>query len=122
MGKNLIWDESGLKIIQLLIILVLVKKVYTFVTKMLSMSVETLRISRGADLKGLRRSKGITQQKMADLSGISLPTIIRMENGKKNWRIESELVFVQILSEMKDTHYLNDEGRWRPLKSKKVKA
>lgn len=82
------------------------------------MRVELLRIKRGKELKELRRSKGITQLKMASISGISLPTIIRMENGKKNWRVESELAFIHILSEMPDTHYINEEGKWRPIKLK----
>jgi transcriptional regulator with XRE-family HTH domain len=85
------------------------------------MNVESLRVTRGGGLKSLRKSKGITQSKMAEISGVSLPTIIRMEKGAKNWRVESELVFIHVLSQMPDTHYLNDEGRWRPLKSKKEK-
>lgn len=82
------------------------------------MRVELLRIKRAKELKNLRKSKGITQAKMALISGISLPTILRMENGQKNWRVESELAFIHILSEMQDTHYLNEEGKWRPIKLK----
>lgn len=61
-----------------------------------------LRIKRGQELRDLRKSKGITQVKMAALSGVSLPTIIRMEKAKKNWRIDLELIFRHALSEMPD--------------------
>lgn len=100
----------------------MVKKVYIFVSKTLNMQVELLRIKRGKELQELRKSKGITQATMAGVSGISLPTIIRMEKGKKNWRVESELAFIHVLSQMPDTHYMNEEGKWRPIKAKKVNA
>lgn len=85
------------------------------------MNVGKLRINRGNDLRALRKSKGITQTMIAQLSGVSLPTVIRMEKGGKNWRVESELAFILALSEMPDTHYLNEEGKWRPINAKKAK-
>lgn len=66
------------------------------------MNVENMRVERGLELKRLRKSKGITQVDMAKKSGVSLPTIIRMEKGKKNWRIDCELVFRHVLSGMPD--------------------
>jgi transcriptional regulator with XRE-family HTH domain len=66
------------------------------------MNVENLRIQRGVELKKLRKSKGITQEGIAKLIGVSLATIIRMERGKKNWGIDWELRFRHTLSTMPD--------------------
>lgn len=62
------------------------------------MSIENLRIRRGLDLKALRKSKGITQANIAKMSGVSLPTVIRMEKGKVSWSIDCELRFRLALS------------------------
>jgi transcriptional regulator with XRE-family HTH domain len=66
------------------------------------MNVELLRIERGKELRKLRKLKGITQEKIAKLCGISLPTIGRMEKGKKNWGIDCELLFLAVLKEIPD--------------------
>lgn len=68
----------------------------------LEIQVEILRIERGQQLKKLRKTKGITQEKLAAISGVSLPTIIRMERGQKNFGIDCELRFRHALSGMPD--------------------
>jgi transcriptional regulator with XRE-family HTH domain len=60
------------------------------------------RVQRGKELRDLRKQKGVTQAEMAKLSGVSLPSIIRMEKAKKNWRIDLELIFRKTLEEMPD--------------------
>jgi DNA-binding XRE family transcriptional regulator len=82
------------------------------------MQIENSRIERGKELKRLRKSKGVTQVKMAEISGVSLPTIIRMEKGKKNWGIDCELRIRHVLTDMPNSHYMDDGGRWRPINKK----
>lgn len=64
------------------------------------MTVDYLRAERGQELKKLRKSKGITQEEIAKLSGIALATIIRIERGKKNYGIDNELRIRAVLGPM----------------------
>jgi transcriptional regulator with XRE-family HTH domain len=62
------------------------------------MCIDIMRKERGQALKSVRKAKGITQGQAAILSGVSLPTVIRMELGKVSWSIDSELRIMQALS------------------------
>jgi transcriptional regulator with XRE-family HTH domain len=66
------------------------------------MSIDSLRVKRGLELKALRKLKGITQVQIAEICGVSLPTIGRMERGEKNWRVDCELQMLHVLNGMPD--------------------
>lgn len=46
------------------------------------MTEQTIRTEIGARIKELRLSQGLTQQQLADLSGLSKPNISNIEAGK----------------------------------------
>lgn len=66
------------------------------------MDVVLLRQQRGLELRNLRKQKGKTQGEMAKITGVSLPSIMRMEKGEKNWRIDLELIFRETLLALPD--------------------
>lgn len=83
------------------------KKDVIFGIKIYHMTIDNLRSDRGKELKALRKAKGITQQQMAQISGISLPTVIRMEGGKVSWSIDCELRFRNALVDLPDKEKAN---------------
>jgi transcriptional regulator with XRE-family HTH domain len=67
-------------------------------TSMTRDEVVSERKKRGETLRALRKQKKISQVKMMQLSGLSLPTIIRIETGKREWRIDSEIMYMKAIS------------------------
>jgi transcriptional regulator with XRE-family HTH domain len=64
--------------------------------------VQEERKRRSENMRNLRLSKGISQEKLAQISGLSWPTIVRIENGKKEWRIDSEIIYIKALNSLTD--------------------
>ena len=68
---------------------------------MTQQQIQAERKKRSDAMRRLRKSKGISQEQLVAISGLSLPTIIRIEQGKKEWRIDSELIYLNALAEIK---------------------
>lgn len=62
--------------------------------------VQKERKRRSEVMRNLRLSKGISQEKLAQISGLSWPTIVRIEKGDKEWRIDSEIIYLKTLSNL----------------------
>jgi transcriptional regulator with XRE-family HTH domain len=62
--------------------------------------IQTERKKRSDAMRRLRKSKGISQQKLAQISGLSWPTIVRIEKGEQEWRIDSELIYLATLNNL----------------------
>lgn len=50
-----------------------------------------------ADITELRQSKGISQQELANMTGIKQPVIARMEKGTTNPRLDTVIKIVEAL-------------------------
>ena len=49
------------------------------------------------DLKAIRKSKGLSQKELSELSGLSVDTICNMENGDRSFTIKSLLKYLNAL-------------------------
>jgi DNA-binding XRE family transcriptional regulator len=78
------------------------------------------RIKRSYKLRALRKSKGITQHQMAILSGLSWPTVIRIEGGKVEWRIDSEIIYCTTLRKITKEDILKVRELTKELNNKKT--
>ena len=62
--------------------------------------IQSERKKRSVELRKRREETGIGQRAFAKLSGLSWPTIVRIEGGKKEWRVDSELMYLAALNSL----------------------
>jgi len=96
---------SAVNLISLLKTLVYLKQKITFGKHFPQMNREEIqseRKKRSAELRNLRLSKGVSQERLIAISGLSWPTITRIESGAKEWRIDSEIMYINALNSLTD--------------------
>lgn len=61
------------------------------------MDINPIRKKRAVELKQMRIEKCVNRKQMSEISGLSRTTIIRIENGRIGWNIDSELIYFETL-------------------------
>lgn len=61
------------------------------------MKIDPIRKRRAEELKQMRLEKGVSQEYLSTISGLSRTTIIRIENGKIGWNIDSEILYFEAI-------------------------
>lgn len=64
------------------------------------MDIYSIRVKRGFELKAFRKESGITQLRLAQLSGLTRQTIINIEKGTIGWNIDSEILYFETLKHL----------------------
>lgn len=66
-------------------------------------TIDRIRKLRALQIKQLRKEKNLTQQELADLSGVQRQTIINIEKGENGWSADSELLILEALKNYDET-------------------
>lgn len=61
------------------------------------MKIDPIRKKRSEELRQMRLDKGVSQEYVSTISGLSRTTIIRIENGTIGWNIDSEILYFETL-------------------------
>jgi len=77
-------------------------------------SLELIQII-GIRLKHMRIQKGYTQEELAKLSGVSRPSIVRLETGSGNTSLENILAIMKTLGTANDLKLVFEEENISPL-------
>lgn len=71
-------------------------------TIIFKMNINNLRKLRALLLLSTRKEMKMTQERMAELSGLSRATIVRLESGKNSCNQDSELIYLETLKNKND--------------------
>jgi len=61
-------------------------------------NLDRIRKLRALQIKQLRKTKKLTQEQLAKLSGVQRQTIVNIESGKNGWSSDSELLILEALN------------------------
>lgn len=80
----------------------------TIVTEVVADTPEKL----GEAIRLHRTIRRLTQQQLADLSGVTRPAIVRIEAGAPATRISSVLAVMRVLGMQLPTYFVGEDERW----------